>query len=198
MKTLQSLFLSQAYQDCWDDYTRSLKLKNFPRWDYVILTASNDQQAEGFRCQLEARKDFLPAGTTFVAIPDRDGERSAPAARRLEVLKYLYEQEGSFDGLRVLVIHSGGDSKRVPQYSALGKLFSPVPHQLPDGRSSTLFDEFMISMSSVPSRIREGMVLLSGDVLSPAQPAPNRLQQCGRGFPSFKSMWRRAKTMAFM
>ena len=62
MKTLQSLFLSQAYQDCWDDYTRSLKLKNFPRWDYVILTASNDQQAEGFRRQLEAREDFLPAG----------------------------------------------------------------------------------------------------------------------------------------
>lgn len=165
MKTLQSLFLSQAYQDCWDDYTRSLKLKNFPRWDYVILTASNDQQAEGFRRQLEARKDFLPAGTTFVAIPDRNGERVGSGGATLEVLKYLYEQEGSFDGLRVLVIHSGGDSKRVPQYSALGKLFSPVPHQLPDGRSSTLFDEFMISMSSVPSRIREGMVLLSGDVL---------------------------------
>ena len=65
----------------------------------------------------------------------------------------------------MLVIHSGGDSKRVPQYSALGKLFSPVPHELPNGRSSTLFDEFMICMSSVPSRIREGMVLLSGDVL---------------------------------
>ncbi len=99
MKTLQSLFLSQAYQDCWDDYTRSLKLKNFPRWDYVILTASNDQQAEGFRCQLEARKDFLPAGTTFVAIPDRNGERVGSGGATLEVLKYLHEQEGSFDGL---------------------------------------------------------------------------------------------------
>ena len=99
-----------------------------------------------------------------MAIPDRNGELVARGAT-LEVLKYLYEQEGSFDGLRVLVIHSGGDSKRVPQYSALGKLFFPVPHQLPDGRSSTLFDEFMISMSSVPSRIWEGMVLLSGDVL---------------------------------
>jgi fucokinase len=53
----------------------------------------------------------------------------------------------------------------VPQYSALGKLFSPVPHTLPDGRSSTLFDEFIIAMSAVPGRIREGMLLLSGDVL---------------------------------
>lgn len=81
---------------------------------------------------------------------------SDPAGATLEVLRYLHEQEGSFDSLRVLVIHSGGDSKRVPQYSALGKLFSPVPHELPNGRSSTLFDEFMICMSSVPSRIREG------------------------------------------
>lgn len=59
MRNLRSLFLSQAYQDCWDDYNRSLKLKNFPRWDYVILTASNEQQAEGFRRQIEERKDFL-------------------------------------------------------------------------------------------------------------------------------------------
>lgn len=49
MTNLNSLFLSQAYKDCWDDYNRSLKLHSFPRWDYVILTASNEQQAEGFR-----------------------------------------------------------------------------------------------------------------------------------------------------
>ena len=67
--------------------------------------------------------------------------------------------------MHILVIHSGGDSKRIPQYSALGKLFSPVPRVLPDGRSSTLFDEIIISMSSVTTRIQEGMVLLSGDVL---------------------------------
>ena len=51
----------------------------------------------------------------------------------LSVIRYIYEQEkikcghGHFDNFRILVIHSGGDSKRVPTYSALGKLFSPVP-----------------------------------------------------------------------
>ena len=148
MTNLNSLFLSQAYKDCWDDYNRSLKLRSFPRWDYVILTASNEQQAEGFRKQIADRQNFLPRGTKFIAIPDRDGRRVGSGGATLEVLRYLHEQEGSFDSLRVLVIHSGGDSKRVPQYSALGKLFSPVPHELPNGRSSTLFDEFMICMSS--------------------------------------------------
>jgi len=186
MRNLRSLFLSQAYQDCWDDYNRSLKLKNFPRWDYVILTASNEQQAEGFRRQIEERKDFLPPSTRFVAIPDRDGKRVGSGGATLEVLKYLHEQEKSFDKLRVLVIHSGGDSKRVPQYSALGKLFSPVPHRLANGRNSTLFDEFMICMSSVPSRIREGMVLLSGDVLLLFNPLQIDYNNVGAAAISFK------------
>ena len=186
MSSLYSLFLSQAYQDCWDDYNRSLKLRNFPKWDYVILTASNEQQAEEFCKQIEERKKFLPTGTKFVAIPDRGGKRVGSGGATLEVLKYLHEKEETFEGLRVLVIHSGGDSKRVPQYSALGKLFSPVPHELPNGRNSTLFDEFMISMSSVPSRIREGMVLLSGDVLLLFNPLQIDYNNVGAAAISFK------------
>ena len=165
MNNLISLFLSQSYQDCWDDYNRSIKSPNFPHWDYIILTASNEQQAEGFRKQIDERSGFLPSRTKCVVSPDRDGKRVGSGGATLSVIRYLHEQEGSFQKLRVLVIHSGGDSKRVPQYSALGKLFSPVPHVLPNGRTSTLFDEFLICMSSVPSRIREGMLLLSGDVL---------------------------------
>lgn len=58
---------------------------------------------------------------------------------------------------RILIIHSGGDSKRIPQYSAFGKLFSKVPRKLPDGRYFTLFDEFLISLSGLPSRMKEGL-----------------------------------------
>ncbi|MDO4673533.1 MAG: hypothetical protein Q4A76_11535, partial [Porphyromonadaceae bacterium] len=75
MKNLFSLFLSQSYQDCWDDYNRSVKSHNFPCWDYIVLTASNEQQAEGFQKQIAERSDFLPARTKFAVIPDRDGKR---------------------------------------------------------------------------------------------------------------------------
>lgn len=164
-----SLFLSQSYMDTWDDYKRSLTRDNFARWDYVILTASNPQQAQGFEAQIAERRKagFLPRKTHFAVIPDKDGKRIGSGGATLGVIKYIADHTGKsdFSGLRILVIHSGGDSKRVPQYSALGKLFSPVPHELPNGRAATLFDEFMIAMSSVPSRIREGMLLLSGDVL---------------------------------
>ena len=159
-----SLYLAQSYQDGWDDYLRSIRSSTFPVWDYVILTASNTHQAEGFEKQIQARQAFLPLRTRFAVIPDEGNVRVGSGGATLSVLKWL-SNNGGWAGKRILVIHSGGDSKRVPQYSALGKLFSPVPHCLPDGRSSTLFDEFLIAMASVPARIREGMLLLSGDVL---------------------------------
>ncbi|MDO4339400.1 MAG: L-fucokinase [Eubacteriales bacterium] len=169
LRSLISLFHAQIYEDAWADYQRTVNTVTFVRWDYIILTASNEQQAEGFRAQLKEREKAgtLPMGTHFAVLPDPDGKRVGSGGATLNVIRYIAQQEGKadFSGLRILVIHSGGDSKRVPQYSALGKLFSPVPHELPDGRSSTLFDEFMIAMASVPSRIQEGMVLLSGDVL---------------------------------
>ena len=88
--------------------------------------------------------------------------------------------------MSTLVIHSGGDSKRVPQYSALGKLFSPVPHELPNGRVSSLFDEFLIATAGIPSRIRGGMLLLSGDVLLLFNPLQVDFSGVGAAALSFK------------
>lgn len=190
MSKNEALFLSQSYMDTWDDYERSLNREGFPVWDYIILTASNENQAEGFRAQINERlnQGLLPERTHFAVIPDRDGKRVGSGGATLGVIKYIAEDIGKndFSGLRILVIHSGGDSKRVPQYSALGKLFSPVPHKLPNGRNATLFDEFIMSMSSVPARIREGMVLLSGDVLLLFNPLQIDYSGSGAAAISFK------------
>ena len=165
MKVPKSLLLQQQYLDTWENYILSKESKIYPTWDYVVLTASNDFQAKGYEHQIQQRIDFLPKRTKFITVPDEGNQRVGSGGATLSVLRKIKKLEGEFSGLRILVIHSGGDSKRIPQYSALGKLFSPVPRVLPDGRSSTLFDEIIISMSSVATRIQEGMVLLSGDVL---------------------------------
>ena len=170
-RKMKNLFLRQSYLDSWEDYERSLKKKSFIKWDYIILTASNDAQAEAYRAEIKERLDkgVLPAETHYAVLPDPDGKRVGSGGATFQVMRYIAEQEperaNPFKNRRILVIHSGGDSKRVPQYSAIGKLFSPVPRELPDGRSSTLFDEFIVGMSGVPSRIQEGMLVLSGDVL---------------------------------
>lgn len=186
---LTALFHAQTYTDAWSDYQRTLVNPSFPVWDYIILTASNAHQAEGFEAQLKQR--FFPPRTHVAVLPDPNGKRVGSGGATLGVIRYIREQEAikghhGFDHLRILVIHSGGDSKRTPQYSALGKLFSPVPHELPDGRSSTLFDEFMIAMAGVPARIREGMLLLSGDVLLLFNPLQIDYSGSGAAAISFK------------
>ncbi len=137
---MKHLFLRQSYLDAWEDYRRALNKQSFTVWDAVILTASNEDQAEAFRAEIAFRlaNDLLPKRTWFEVLPDPDGKRVGSGGATLNVLKCLSEKYGKDAfGKRVLVIHSGGDSKRVPQYSACGKLFSPVPTRFPSGSGNT-------------------------------------------------------------
>lgn len=172
MSDYTTLFEKQSYEDALSYYQNILQNPCNLFWDYVILTASNEAQASGYINQIEHRKKIgqIPQGTHYAVLPDPDGKRVGSGGATLNALLYVSAEEtkknnpNPFDK-KILVIHSGGDSKRVPQYSACGKLFSPVPRLLPDGRRSTLFDEFMIGMSTVASRISSGMLVCSGDAL---------------------------------
>ncbi len=169
---LQNLFLQQSCIDAWTEYVRQIESRRAIVWDYIVLTASNEEQAQVYQREIDYRLKCgqLPSRTNYLVIPDPDGKRVGSGGATLNVLKEIAKREQKddsnfFQGLRVLVIHSGGDSKRIPQYSACGKLFSPVPRVLPNGQASTLFDEFMVASSMIPSRMQEGMLVMSGDVL---------------------------------
>lgn len=168
MKNYKALFLQQSYLDSFDLYKSTLESKSAV-WDYVVLTASNSSQAKAYEEQINHRIAIgaLPKQSKYAVVPDPDGKRCGSGGATLAVLKHIASLHGSEDlsSLRILIIHSGGDSKRVPQYSACGKIFSPVPRMLPDGRRSTLFDEFIIGCSGIPGRISSGMMVCSGDVL---------------------------------
>ncbi len=188
---MNNLFLSQSYLDSWEEYKKWLERGK--SWDYIVLTASNEAQANGYRREIALRRQngYLAQDCEYIVLPDPDGKRVGSGGATLNVLKCLAVEYGEstasiFQGKRVLVIHSGGDSKRVPQYSVCGKLFSPVPRELPDGRPSTLFDEFMISMASVARRFEEGMLVLSGDVLLLFNPLQLDFQYQGAAAISIK------------
>lgn len=136
-------------------------------WDYVILSASNESQAFVYREQINSRLKGkrLPGRTKYAVVADPEGKRVGSGGATLNILKYISENDGrDVSTLRILIMHSGGDSRRTPQYSACGKVFSPVPRMLPDGHRSTLFDEFMIAFAGIPARIASGMLVCSGDV----------------------------------
>ncbi len=96
---------------------------------------------------------------------DPAGARIGSGGATLRALASLAAEGEALSKKRVLMIHSGGDSRRLPHCSAVGKLFARVPRVLPDGRSSTLFDEFLISLSGISAGAPPGLLVAAGDVV---------------------------------
>jgi len=69
--------------------------------------------------------------------------------------------------LRILIVHAGGDSRRLPAYGPCGKIFVPVPGETRTGLPATLFDllvpEFLGLPQGAPGRGQ--IVVASGDAL---------------------------------
>ena len=162
---LTSLFLKQSLIDSKADFTMTLSSEKHSHWDCIVITASNESQAKSYQKQIDLRRSQhrLPCSTDFLIVPDRGNCRVGSAGSTLTVIRVLKEKYHDFNRKKILVIHAGGNSSRTPQYSALGKLFSPIPTMF-DNIPATVFDMFLVTMASMPGRITEGMMLLSGDV----------------------------------
>ena len=91
MKKYKNLFLRQSYLDSYEEYEKSLKKEKYPLWDYIVLTASNEAQAEFYRLQINARLNDgkLPKSTHYAVLPDPDGKRVGSGGATLNVLKYI-------------------------------------------------------------------------------------------------------------
>lgn len=164
----KKMFMKETLLDVWNYYENLLNNSDFKTWDWVVLTASNEEQAKIYNSEIEyrLRQGVIPKNINYLVLPDPDGKRVGSGGATLNVLAEIKKRDNrDFCELKILTIHSGGDSKRVPQYSVCGKLFSPVQRELPNGKSSSLFDEFLITFSSIANRMKSGMVLLSGDVM---------------------------------
>jgi fucokinase len=144
-------------------------------WDYVILTAANEKQAQGYRQELALRERavgpsgaFFPAIQRTLVVPDPPGRRAGSGGATLAAVAQLARQfsltPDDLKRLRVLLIHSGGASQRLPAYSPLGKIFAPLPVLRPDGHIATLFDHLYITLAGLPERLGPGMLVLAGDV----------------------------------
>ena len=160
-------FVQQSYENNIRDYESYLNDSSYPVWDIVVITASNERQAEIYRAQISYRLEAgrLSKRSRYLVIPDIGGKRIGSGGSTLNVISTLVETEGleRLLGEKILLIHSGGDSKRIPQYSTCGKLFAPVPRMLGCDAVSSIFDELLTSFSAIPARVPEGIMVLPGD-----------------------------------
>jgi fucokinase len=143
------------------------RASHIPWWDAVVLTASSERQAKRYMDEIERRQqqDKIPEAL-FLAVPDVGNRRIGSGGATLNALRVLSPKLGRpWHTARVLMIHSGGDSRRLPQYSLSGKLFGALPVKTPWGDVSTVFDEFLALSCAWAERLANGLVVASGDVV---------------------------------
>jgi len=157
-------------------------------WDYLIVTAANDRQAAAYAAQIQLRRERRqPAQVReVVVIPDQDGRRVGSGGSTLQCLAEVLRRESQpgadlshrdraqaiLDRLRVLIVHAGGDSRRLPAYSPCGKIFIPLPGDSRSALGSTLFDRLVPAFLALPPTPGAGQVVVaSGDALIRFNPA---------------------------
>jgi len=159
-------------------------MKNFSTpWDYLIVTASNPEQSRAYRTQLGLRRKlgFLDQVGDFLVVPDPEGRRiGSGASTILCLIEVLKREFGSIPedhpgpeawrkrlrGKRILIVHAGGDSRRLPAYGPCGKLFIPAPGESDRALGMTLFDRQLPIYLQLPPYAdgRGQVVVTAGDV----------------------------------
>ena len=152
----------------------------FPEWDYLIVTASNDKQAAAYRQLIDARLSLGMLGgvKSVQVVADPGGRRIGSGGSTVHSLLHVLNLElakrqapgswiGILDRLRVLIVHAGGDSMRLPPYGPCGKIFVPVPGEAGGVLGTSLFDRLIPSYLDLPlpSSSTGQVVVASGDVL---------------------------------
>ena len=136
-------------------------------WDVVVVTASSERQAESYRNEIQRRSstDKLPKQTQFLAISDPDGAKIGSGGATVNALGVLGKYQEWWNCHRVLLIHSGGDSRRIPHFSSVGKLFGTLPSRNQSKATTTVFDELFALSLEWAERMPNGLLVASGDVV---------------------------------
>ncbi|KAM8888103.1 fucose-1-phosphate guanylyltransferase isoform 1-T1 [Synchiropus picturatus] len=98
-------------------------------WDAVVVSAADENQREAYELQIREKvsRHELPL-VQYLVFSDPPGAKIGNGGSTLHCLRHLSELLGkTFSSMKVLLIHAGGSSQRLPSASALGKLFMAVP-----------------------------------------------------------------------
>jgi len=104
-------------------------------FDIVLITAGSERQAGAFRSLIVRRQDagLYPREVAFEVVADPPGGRVGTGGGTLWAIAQLLERRRPDDPAeflgrqRILLIHAGGESRRLPCYAPEGKLFAPLP-----------------------------------------------------------------------
>lgn len=153
-------------------------------YDWLVVTAASSTQAHAYRAQLASRRESGALGgfSNILVVPDPHDRRAGSGGSTLIALVEIIRRrfaggrgrgtrgaarsiESFLRDTRILIIHSGGDSRRLPAYAAQGKVFAPLPMDTSEGRQADLFDLVLADSASIVPPGSGGVLITAGDVL---------------------------------
>ncbi|XP_014677526.1 PREDICTED: fucose-1-phosphate guanylyltransferase-like [Priapulus caudatus] len=102
-------------------------------WDLVVITTADEDQKLAYEKQIKAkrkRKELPPIAIHVFADPP--GPKIGNGGSTFHALLLLRDIEGSsVENKHILLIHAGGQSKRLPSATVVGKIFTALPFGSP-------------------------------------------------------------------
>lgn len=145
------------------DSLRGREVQQGAFWDLVIITAVDESQREAYELQIreKVQRKELPLGPHYRVFSDPPGAKIGNGGSTFYALQQLSDNYGEALGrFRVILIHAGGWSQRLPSASALGKIFSALP--LGDPLYQML--ELKLAMFvDFPSQMKPGVLVTCAD-----------------------------------
>ncbi|XP_017262860.1 fucose-1-phosphate guanylyltransferase [Kryptolebias marmoratus] len=145
------------------NFLRGREVRSGEFWDVVVVTAVDGSQKEAYELQISEKLDRkeLPLGTHYKVFSDPPGSKIGNGGSTLYALQQLEDIYGnSLSGLRVILIHAGGFSQRLPSASALGKIFMALPL----GEPIYQMLELKLAMYvDFPSQMKPGVLVTCAD-----------------------------------
>jgi fucose-1-phosphate guanylyltransferase len=111
---------------------KDVKKSEIPFWDVVVVTAVDKKQLFAYELQIEAKlsRGELPNGVIYKVVSDPAGPKIGNGGATLHAIEELEKGLGAefLSQCKILMIHAGGFSQRLPSASVLGKIFTAVPY----------------------------------------------------------------------
>ena len=154
------------------------------RFDLLVLTASDPRQAAIYERSVGRLVEcgVLPVDDLLV-VPDPGGRRvgsggatleaAAMAAMHLHGRRAGRSLRAIFRDRRVLVVHSGGETRRLPAFAGLGKILLPLPEVGPLGGSLTMLEAIVAESVALPGPRDGQFMVVTGDAVVPLRSTEN-------------------------
>jgi fucose-1-phosphate guanylyltransferase len=135
-------------------------------WDVVVVTARDETQKRIYERQISLKKERreIPHFVQYVVISDPPGVKVGSGGSTLHCLQELLGTVGAdaLNNFKVILIHAGGYSQRLPNQSVLGKVFLTLPcDQLP----IQMLDALLMMYVDIPEKMNPGVFVVSSDVI---------------------------------